>query len=554
MSTKRLFSFFAIGAVALIPALKPTESQASDEFVGAIVGGIIGSALSQQQRSSSSRSTSTRSASAPNPQRVANREMQTALNYFGFPVGVVDGSVGPKTRAAVSAYQTFMGFPPTGQLTSFERDILVGAMTFGQSGSPDAMQLVANDPNGSRALLIRQRDVMTGTLTATAPRSRGYPGIPLEVSQAVDEIAASSDPSAEQLLARSGFIQLADLNGDGNNDFILDTKFSGSSFWCTAAQCKTLVFVSTPQGFARNDLLVFNPTPASFQCFGATCQVSQAPTTTLAVTPVVPAPSPAPVSPPGDTVMVAQPIALAASAAPTAAIPSFGAAPSTDADQSLSSHCSKVGLLTSARGGFVTAGQGAPSLALSEQFCLARSFAIDLGETRVASLAGVTPDQVAAQYAAFEPLLAPFAAKLGTADRLTVLGEAGSFIVGSGMSPEQMKLTAEACLGVGYRKDTMDLAIGSAVMLVALGEAVYAELLGHHLTEGFGVSSDQALAQPWYGQAIGALQDGAQPVFAPADDTRTALLQWAAFDAANGVSNGETTPASAALPTFGVSE
>ncbi len=133
-------------------------------------------------------------------------------------------------------------------------------------------RLISTDPLGARAILRSQKDLMTGGTTAT--RRVGYAGLPIEVSDAVDEIAASSDPSAEQLLQRSGFIQLADLNGDGNNDYILDTSFSGSSFWCSSVQCKTIVFVSTSQGYARNDMLAFDPKPASFDCIGSSCRVT----------------------------------------------------------------------------------------------------------------------------------------------------------------------------------------------------------------------------------------------------------------------------------------
>ncbi|MEL6915745.1 MAG: peptidoglycan-binding domain-containing protein [Pseudomonadota bacterium] len=532
-------------ALAGLPALTPTQTKAGDEVLGAIVGGIIGGAIANSAKTQPRKTTRTSTRTVYNSaQRAENRNMQTALNYFGFPAGVADGAVGPRTRSAVAAYQTYMGFPATGQITQFERNILSGALAAGQSGMPDTVQLVARSPEGARALLKRQRDLMTGTTTTMA---RAYPGVPLEVSRAVDEIAASSDPSAEQLLARSGFLQLADLNGDGNNDYILDTKFAGSSFWCSSVQCKSIVFVSTPDGFARNDLLAFNPTPASFQCFGASCQVTNpGGATQLAATPAPAAP--APVAPEqGGTTLVA-----GAAAAKAPAIPSFGAAPAMDADPSLASHCSKVGLLSSARGGLVEVGGGASSLALSEQFCLARGFAIDTGEKAISGLAGVTPQQVEAQCAAFEPLLAPLVASLGTQDRLTVLGEVSNFVVGSGMSPDQIKVTAEACMSVGYRRDTMDLAAGGALLLVAVGQSAYSELLGHHLNEGYGVETDQGRAAEWYRDAIDALKGGAQPVFAPEVGGREALLEWAAFGGA--ASPVSPQPAAAAVPTFGASD
>ncbi|MCY4151696.1 MAG: peptidoglycan-binding domain-containing protein [Aestuariivita sp.] len=317
-------------AIGLVPAAYPSQSPANSDFLGGLVGGIIGGAIGSgaNQQQPQQRTTQTWTV-RPNPQRQANREMQTALNYFSFPAGTPDGAVGPATRSAITAYQTYMKFPPTGNITQFERDILVAAMNVGQAGIPETVQLVATSPEGARALLTRQLELMTGTTTAR----RGYPGVPIEVSTAIDEIAETSDPTAEQLLQRSGFIQLADLNGDGNNDYIIDTSFSGSSFWCSATQCKTIVFVSVPDGYARNDLLAFNPTAATFQCFGATCQVNAAPTTKLAVQPTVPQQNQLQMGENG-TIMVSN------SGHPS--LPTFGAAAKVGADPSLSSFCSKV--------------------------------------------------------------------------------------------------------------------------------------------------------------------------------------------------------------------
>jgi len=170
---------------------------------------------------------------------------------------------------------------------------------------------------------------MTGGTTPS--RRAGYAGLPIEVSDAVDEIAESSDPSAEQLLQRSGFIQRADLNSDGNNDYIPDTSFSGSGFWCSSVQCKTIVFVSTSQGYSRNDMLAFDPTPASFDCISSSCRVAE------------------------QTGMVStepEPIAQSARAA-TMALGTLLLLTSPGVTQaSLFSHCSKVSLLTGANGGY----------------------------------------------------------------------------------------------------------------------------------------------------------------------------------------------------------
>ncbi|MEO0344467.1 MAG: peptidoglycan-binding protein [Pseudomonadota bacterium] len=63
-------------------------------------------------------------AATVSPQRQQNMQVQSALNGFNFPVGTVDGSLGPNSRSAIADYQSYMGWPPTGQLTDYERNIL----------------------------------------------------------------------------------------------------------------------------------------------------------------------------------------------------------------------------------------------------------------------------------------------------------------------------------------------------------------------------------------------------------------------------------------------
>ena len=53
------------------------------------------------------------------------REVQTALKWFGYYAGLIDGSLGSGSRAAMTAWQTAQGFEPTGVLTTGERSALV---------------------------------------------------------------------------------------------------------------------------------------------------------------------------------------------------------------------------------------------------------------------------------------------------------------------------------------------------------------------------------------------------------------------------------------------
>ncbi len=62
------------------------------------------------------------------PSTQEGRNLQIALNYFGFNAGVVDGQVGRRTRAAIERYQASQGYPINGRnLTPDQSEFLLGA-------------------------------------------------------------------------------------------------------------------------------------------------------------------------------------------------------------------------------------------------------------------------------------------------------------------------------------------------------------------------------------------------------------------------------------------
>ncbi|MFK7744490.1 MAG: peptidoglycan-binding protein [Roseobacter sp.] len=63
----------------------------------------------------------------PDALRQRNRDIQRALNHFGFDAGAVDGQLGRKSRAAMSKYQSYMGETANGQLTQTQRQDLIDA-------------------------------------------------------------------------------------------------------------------------------------------------------------------------------------------------------------------------------------------------------------------------------------------------------------------------------------------------------------------------------------------------------------------------------------------
>ncbi len=532
-----------IAALSISVAAFPLEqARAQDGLVGGIIGGIIGGAIANSNRPR----TTTTQRQAPRPavntaQREQNRAVQTALNHFGWNVGAADGSIGPRSRAAISEYQVFVGYAGTGQLSEFERNILLTAHQRAIVGGPQVAQTVSTHPQGMRGLVLAVRDEMSGMRSPA--QSAGNYGLPALVSTAVDEIAASSDPSAMQLVQRAGFIQLSDLNGDGRTDYILDTSVTGSAFWCSAQACTVQVFVSTPDGYVRNDFQAFNVTPAMFTCQRGTCDLGAPDAPVTVAAPQIPAPQASTevaLSVPSAQPAARNPAADVAVAAP--AIPNFFGG--GQADRSLASHCNRVTLLTNANGGFTTQDKMTdPQLVLNEQFCLARTYAMADGDELIAQVQGVTPQQVAEQCVAFALALQPHVAALSVQPREDVMRGVSSFILQTGMNPQQLASTAKICLSVGYQLDNLDVAMGAGLLLVALGEKAYSELMGHHLMQGYGAAQRSDLSLAWYEDGLDSSKTA---VFAPMQPERDLLLRAAVFGAPAAAPAAPVT----ALPVF----
>jgi hypothetical protein len=234
-----------------------------------------------------------------------------------------------------------------------------------------------------------------------------------------------------------------------------------------------------------------------------------------------------------------------------AALPNFMA--SSGDGPSLASHCNQVSLVTNSNGGFVTeASLSDARFALNEQFCIARTYAIAEGETMASSLKEVSSDQLEEQCRAFGPAMRDHVAAVSLSDRDEVISEVRGFVLQSGQSPAQLAGTAKVCLSVGYRIDDMNVALGSALLLTALGEEPYGELIGHHLNEGFGTTRRPDLALAWYDAAVTALDNGVEPVFAPGNAGRNGLIRKAAFrsQGAKARTEPETVQPASSLPTF----
>ena len=150
-------------SVAVLPAER-VEADAGDFIAGAIIGGIVGANAKNQRRTTTTRKRTYRKKSTRSsiPATQDGRNIQSSLNYFGFNAGAVDGQLGRKTRDAVTQYQAYLGYPMTGQLSAFEKNLLISSYNRAQAGGYATQQLVATTPDGTRGLLKNYRAEMAG--------------------------------------------------------------------------------------------------------------------------------------------------------------------------------------------------------------------------------------------------------------------------------------------------------------------------------------------------------------------------------------------------------
>lgn len=386
--TKRIATGVVMCALAFVPAQRVMAD--GGDFVLGVAAGVIGSAVvrdmkKKNQASQSAPAASSSGGGATSAAREQNREVQTALNYFAFPVGTPDGVLGRKSRAGISDYQAFMGYPVTGELTPGQREVLVNAFYRAQAGGAATEQAIASNPQGVRGLL-------TAFAASAAP-------------------AAATTEAAGQLPA----------------------------------------FLSQP---TRPEVL--------------------------------------------------------------------------------SVFCQQVDAAT---GGIVPVSADAESV-LSGQFCIARGMAIAESEALMDQITQYTPQEIAAQCRGFGPLLTDYVTALGQQTEAEVLERVSGWTLSSGVAPDALAGMARVCLGSGYAQDDLGLAIGSALVLSALGEMGYAELPGHHLAQGFGVPRRPDLALDWYDAALAA----PVPVFSAGDPGRTEQLR-RAVQVVGGRSEGGQLPA-----------
>lgn len=135
--------FAAIFLMAL--NLSPTTVAANSHNGGGFLNGLFNGGQRARDRQAA--------AAAAQAQRRANREVQTALNFFGFNVGVVDGIVGRNTRSGIGDFQQALGLERTGRLLRPEREFLLEAFQVISTGDSEMNWQILANADGVQGML-----------------------------------------------------------------------------------------------------------------------------------------------------------------------------------------------------------------------------------------------------------------------------------------------------------------------------------------------------------------------------------------------------------------
>lgn len=149
----KIFTKITSAFVMVALAQTPTPVRANEDMIGALIGGMIGAAISQSGNVSRSAPVRTVRPSRSSAEIAEARQVQESLNYFGFNAGVVDGVIGRGTRSAIARYQTFMGYPASGNLQPHEKNFLFSSYTRAINEPPAIIRQAMATPMGLGGLL-----------------------------------------------------------------------------------------------------------------------------------------------------------------------------------------------------------------------------------------------------------------------------------------------------------------------------------------------------------------------------------------------------------------
>ncbi|NIZ62446.1 hypothetical protein DL239_15845 [Sedimentitalea sp. CY04] len=136
----------------LLPA-EPVLAQVDNILRGALTGVLnntIQNEINKPQLATSANTTTST--------REGNRQIQMALNHFGYSAGTADGILGPRSRAAIVQFQKSNDYSATGTLTNSQKSALLSNWRRPTSSAPP----YGTDLVGTGQLILDNGSISTG--------------------------------------------------------------------------------------------------------------------------------------------------------------------------------------------------------------------------------------------------------------------------------------------------------------------------------------------------------------------------------------------------------
>lgn len=241
-----------------IAQAKPVNAGKSEAAAAVIIGGLLGAVIISNnkkkkqdaareaaRKQEAARAQQRRAQAAPRRPRISaaqlqqNRQMQDALNYFGYNAGAVDGLIGKNSRAATRRFETAMDFPVNGDLNVAERNFLLESQqrAVASGNQPPYDSILASE--GRAGLLERYRDELLGIpapdvqqAAVEPPPKNDVPELAVAPALPVFNVAKRAR-SASQLCNEVNILTMAN-GGMATSGAVTDADFALNEQFCLA--------------------------------------------------------------------------------------------------------------------------------------------------------------------------------------------------------------------------------------------------------------------------------------------------------------------------------
>jgi putative chitinase len=118
---------------------------------------------------------------------------QKKLAALSYPLGSVDGQIGPLTRSAIRDFQDAMGEPVTGQLDQRTYDILMSDSALKRPVSEDRENITADDLKASGSTTIQATDSIKSNIAVASSALAGASGVATQITDAAGQVQSIKD-------------------------------------------------------------------------------------------------------------------------------------------------------------------------------------------------------------------------------------------------------------------------------------------------------------------------------------------------------------------------